>query len=172
MGLVVVRAALSARGDSKMPSVSGSAAGRAEMSGRPARLPLCVLGRDIGDLRRQVTLGHFPDYRDQRPVAFPFWPRYALLAVPAPIHDEYWLHRLPARHDEMLESVTVDGPFSVAAITRAYRNTLSGVVEPDGWSHGAQLSAVRRCESRLGNAQSGWRARRSRARSARIPPSL
>ena len=48
----------------------------------------------------------------------------------------------------MLESVTVDGPFSIAAIARACRNTLAGVVEPDGRRHGAQLSAARRCESR------------------------
>ena len=42
----------------------------------------------------------------------------------------------------MLESVTVHGPFSVAAIARTCRDTLAGVVEPDGRCHGAQISAV------------------------------
>ena len=48
----------------------------------------------------------------------------------------------------MLEPVTVHGPFAAAAITRSCRNTLAGVVEPDGRSHGAQLSAARRQKSR------------------------
>jgi hypothetical protein len=34
-----------------------------------------------------------------------------LLAVPAPIHAENRLHRLPARHDQMLETVTILRPF-------------------------------------------------------------
>ena len=48
----------------------------------------------------------------------------------------------------MLESVTVYGPFSVAAIARACRHTLASVVEPDGRSHRAHSSAARPYESR------------------------
>jgi len=72
----------------------------------------------------------------------------------------------------MLESVTVHGPFSVAAIARTCRDTLAGVVESDGRCHGAQISAVAAASHAPLGTLSREAVRRNSPRSARLPPSL
>ena len=49
----------------------------------------------------------------------------------APVDDEHRLHRLPARHDQMLEAMTAHGPFSVALgnVARARRDALGVFIE-------------------------------------------